>query len=692
LASLDGQADQITATYATQIDLVSAAMDQASGSAGDLADKIQMIEAALASRQLNGSASELMRYRDSQASLRGFANGGSFDTKELERVLGGLSTDTEKFFSSRFDYELDFAKTTADLRKLQDGMGSVVPVDEQQLAALNAQIAILEEQRDAELAAIQDQRDQAQAIYDATITGQQSFDASLAGLQAAANEYIAAANASTTVQEETSAQIAALQETASAQITTLEALLANGQAQYDAAIGASGTLGSVDAYLSQLNDQVAVYNDAQAALDARQSDILAEIAAIEAGRDAEIEIYQAQLETAQASYDLATGQAASLTSVDEGVTQLNAALATYTEAQDALMSGQLEITARIAEIEAMRDEEIATLQAQLDTAQALYDTATGQAATLTSIDAHMGAFNATLAEYTAAQVTLADVMAINQPLIDSINATLAEQTGILEAQLASFQDQFAPLTDLPTALATLQAAIQALADAQAVVPEIPEAPQSLLAQQLDTIYNRTLGRDADASGEAYYTGRVMSGTHSLADIEAEILASPEYRSNVFLPQLEAIYQAELGRAVGQFGADLHYQHFLNGLSMDAIQSAISESPEAMGIPSYATGTSNHPGGLAMVGENGPELVSMPSGSSVSTASQTRSMFDNSELVAEVRLLKEMLRVLHTEAQVQRTQVAKNTKNIADDVDEALTTGMPVAPVSTETVFKVDQVA
>src|SRR5690606_21561691 len=34
------------------------------------------------------------------------------------------------------------------------------------------------------------------------------------------------------------------------------------------------------------------------------------------------------------------------------------------------------------------------------------------------------------------------------------------------------------------------------------------------------------------------------------------------------------------------------------------------------VPGYANGTNFHPGGLAMVGERGPELVSMPRGSRV----------------------------------------------------------------------------
>ncbi len=43
------------------------------------------------------------------------------------------------------------------------------------------------------------------------------------------------------------------------------------------------------------------------------------------------------------------------------------------------------------------------------------------------------------------------------------------------------------------------------------------------------------------------------------------------------------------------------------------------------VPGYATGTRNHPGGLAVVGERGPELVNMPRGSQVFSNSESRSM-------------------------------------------------------------------
>jgi hypothetical protein len=48
-----------------------------------------------------------------------------------------------------------------------------------------------------------------------------------------------------------------------------------------------------------------------------------------------------------------------------------------------------------------------------------------------------------------------------------------------------------------------------------------------------------------------------------------------------------------------------------------------------GIPAFATGTSYAPGGMALVGEDGPEYVSLPRGSQVMPANQTRRMMEGS---------------------------------------------------------------
>ena len=43
------------------------------------------------------------------------------------------------------------------------------------------------------------------------------------------------------------------------------------------------------------------------------------------------------------------------------------------------------------------------------------------------------------------------------------------------------------------------------------------------------------------------------------------------------------------------------------------------------VPAYATGTNEHPGGMAIVGEQGPEMINLPRGTSVIPNARTMSM-------------------------------------------------------------------
>lgn len=68
------------------------------------------------------------------------------------------------------------------------------------------------------------------------------------------------------------------------------------------------------------------------------------------------------------------------------------------------------------------------------------------------------------------------------------------------------------------------------------------------------------------------------------------------------------------------------------------------------IPRYARGTSNHPGGLAIVGEEGPELVALPAGSRVYTNRRSRAMMGGTTIynitidAKNVREFDDMVRI------------------------------------------------
>lgn len=81
---------------------------------------------------------------------------------------------------------------------------------------------------------------------------------------------------------------------------------------------------------------------------------------------------------------------------------------------------------------------------------------------------------------------------------------------------------------------------------------------------------------------------------------------------------------------------------------------------AFKIPGYAVGTSNHPGGLAIVGERGPELANIPRGTSVATHNDTSNMLRNAniDVVNEVSGLRsDVNRLINQIARNSREQTA-----------------------------------
>ncbi len=59
-------------------------------------------------------------------------------------------------------------------------------------------------------------------------------------------------------------------------------------------------------------------------------------------------------------------------------------------------------------------------------------------------------------------------------------------------------------------------------------------------------------------------------------------------------------------------------------------SDVGNAVSGAGIRGYAVGTKYHPGGLAIVGENGPELVNLPRGSQVFTTQETKDMLQGGD--------------------------------------------------------------
>lgn len=68
-----------------------------------------------------------------------------------------------------------------------------------------------------------------------------------------------------------------------------------------------------------------------------------------------------------------------------------------------------------------------------------------------------------------------------------------------------------------------------------------------------------------------------------------------------------------------------------------VEEVSTNSISGSSIPQYATGTKFHPGGYAIVGERGPELLHLPRGSKVSTANETRDKLSGNSIIQNINI-------------------------------------------------------
>ena len=133
--------------------------------------------------------------------------------------------------------------------------------------------------------------------------------------------------------------------------------------------------------------------------------------------------------------------------------------------------------------------------------------------------------------------------------------------------------------------------------------------------------------------------------------------------------VEQIYQEELGRAPDAPGMAWYLGNLTAGKTdIGLIRQNINKSIEGTqfdktGIPKFASG-GRHSGGWRMVGENGPELE-FTGPSQIASNSKSRTMLDNSAVVAELQQLKPIL-----------ASIARSTGRTSYDLGKWDTEGLP----------------
>lgn len=176
---------------------------------------------------------------------------------------------------------------------------------------------------------------------------------------------------------------------------------------------------------------------------------------------------------------------------------------------------------------------------------------------------------------------------LSEQQLEALEDTYNQNVDALDAQLESYQQQLDVLNGIDVSVMSVEEAVRAVESAIGA-----------------------LGSAFEASYEAPY---------DVSDLSKD-------------QQLQAIKDA---------GVDFAQRYSGEGTSSILKDVLLARAEQSGIIPAYANG-GTHTGGLALVGERGPEIVNMPFGAHVSTASQTRQMMDQSALINQVAMLEEKM--------------------------------------------------
>ena len=157
-----------------------------------------------------------------------------------------------------------------------------------------------------------------------------------------------------------------------------------------------------------------------------------------------------------------------------------------------------------------------------------------------------------------------------------------------------------------------------------VTPEflLDNAKAEALAEELTIFFTGLANEIAFSFGEAL--GNALSGTGSIQNIFQSIFAVV----GAGLQKLGAIFikSAVLIKKIENVIIKNPALAIAGGIALVALGSVLKN------VSAFAVGTRNAPGGLALVGERGPELISVPRGAQVTPAAQTANIIGGMQAI------------------------------------------------------------
>ena len=260
-------------------------------------------------------------------------------------------------------------------------------------------------------------------------------------------------------------------------------------------------------------------------------------------------------------------------------------------------------------------------------------------------------------QLTSAEKTVAGI----QTQIELAKKQFDLESKMLQGQLDLAQAQIDAINGVDNTLLSMVDALNQFA--AAVLTASPNGTGGKNADTLiEAAYQAVLGRSADKAGAAYWKDKLVSGQLSSNDLRGAIGQAGAANGE----SINTAYQNILGRAPDAAGLAYWQQQVAAGNISD-INAAIRAAAIANGqIPAFASG-GLYGGGLALVGEKGPELINFNKPGYVHTAAETASMMGggNGAVVRELQAL----RAENQEMRYAIASIAKHTRKTADGIQQ-----------------------
>lgn len=236
-----------------------------------------------------------------------------------------------------------------------------------------------------------------------------------------------------------------------------------------------------------------------------------------------------------------------------------------------------------------------------------------------------------------------------------------DQLSALDAVVSNAQAQIDVLKGQSSTLLSIDQAIAALSTA---IVGAQANPINAATSAITQAYQAALGRMPDSTGLAYYQQSAANG-NSISDIVSSITNSPE-------AQVQKLYQTLLGRSADAGGLAFYLG---TGESVAQIATDIKGSDEYKKLHPFAIGTNFVPETMPALVHQGERII--PAADNRALMARLASPSGNlGALVAEVKALREELRVFKEANTAENRAIAKGAQQAGEIADKWDKTGMP----------------